>query len=68
MVMFIGLSAYFFVRNKQLTSELAAATVEYQHQASPAALTQAENLIHPEEPDVTTPEPPVEPPVAPPTV
>lgn len=64
-VLFLGLSVYFFVRNKQLTSELAAATVEYQHQASNASMAEAQNLIHPEEPDVTTPEPPAP---TPPTV
>lgn len=59
-VLFLGLSVYFFVRNKQLTSELAAATVEYQHQASASTMSQAQNLIHPEESDDTTPpEPPV---------
>lgn len=58
-VFFLGLSVYFFVRNKQLTGELAAATVEYQHQASTAQMAQAQNLIHPEEDDVT-PEPPVQ--------
>lgn len=61
-IFFLGMSVYFFVRNKQLTSELAAATVEYQHQASPSSLAQAENLIHPEEPDSTTPQPPAAPP------
>ncbi len=63
-VLFLGMSVYFFVRNKQLTSELAAATVEYQHQASAGSLEQAQNLIHPEEPDVTNPTPPTIPPAA----
>lgn len=66
-VLFLGLSVYFYVRNKQLTSELAAATVEYQHQASSSSMAEAQNLIHPEEPDVTTPdstEPPATPPAA----
>lgn len=63
-VLFLGISVYFFVRNKQLTSELAAATVEYQHQASAGAVAEAQNLIHPEE-DTTTPEPPAP---TPPTV
>jgi fimbrial isopeptide formation D2 family protein/uncharacterized repeat protein (TIGR01451 family) len=62
-IFFLGLSVYFFVRNKQLTGELAAATVEYQHQASTAQMTQAQSLIHPE--DDVTPEPPVQ---TPPTV
>ncbi len=62
-VFFLGLSVYFFVRNKQLTGELAAATVEYQHQASTAQMAQAQNLIHPE--DDVTPEPPAP---TPPTV
>lgn len=57
-ILFLGMSVYFFVRNKQLTSELAAATVQYQHQASTASLAEAQNLIHPEDTDVTTPEPP----------
>lgn len=61
-VLFLGMSVYFFVRNKQLTSELAAATVEYQHQVSTASMNEAQNLIHPEEPDVINPEPPAAPP------
>jgi len=56
-IFFLGLSVYFFVRNKQLTNELAVATVEYQHQASTTQMAQAQSLIHPEEDDVT-PEPP----------
>lgn len=65
-VLFLGMSVYFFVRNRQLTSELAAATVEYQHQASAGSLNEAQNLIHPEEPDTTNPEPPATPPATPP--
>lgn len=67
-VFFIGLSVYFFVRNKQLTHELAAATVEYQHQESAGAVEIAQSMVHPEEnimnddvsgDDSTPPEPPV---------
>ena len=59
----VALSAYFFVRNKQLTHELAAATVEYQHQESAQSFSEMQNVIHPEpeaeEPadDGTTPPP-----------
>jgi len=63
-IFFLGLSVYFFVRNKQLTNELAAATVEYQHQASTAQMTQAQSLIHPEDDDDVTPEPPTQTPPA----
>lgn len=63
-IFFLGLSVYFFVRNKQLTNELAAATVEYQHQASTAQMAQAQNMIHPEDDDDVTPEPPVQTPPA----
>ena len=59
-IFFLGLSVYFFVRNKQLTNELAAATVEYQHQESASTMAQAQNLIHPEDDDVT-PQPPAAP-------
>lgn len=59
-IFFLGMSVYFFVRNKQLTSELAAATVEYQHQASTSSMSEAQNLIHPEDTDETTPEPPAQ--------
>lgn len=62
-IVFLGMSVYFFVRNRQLTSELAAATVEYQHQASAGAVTEAQNLIHPEE-DTSSQEPPATPPAA----
>jgi uncharacterized repeat protein (TIGR01451 family) len=61
-IFFLGMSVYFFVRNKQLTSELAAATVEYQHQASAGTMAQTQNLIHPEEADDVTPQPPAAPP------
>jgi len=63
-IFFLGLSVYFFVRNKQLTGELAAATVEYQHQESADSFSQAQELIHPEAADDTTPEPPATPPAA----
>lgn len=63
-VLFLGMSVYFFVRNRQLTNELAAATVEYQHQASSASMAEAQTLIHPEDTDTTTPQPPAAPPVA----
>lgn len=62
-VLFLGLSVYFFVRNRQLTSELAAATVEYQHQESGGSLAQAQTMVHPEE-DTTNQEPPATPPAA----